>query len=158
MIVHKVLVATRKYSLPHPRRRLCSFYVVYVVIVVTGRLLAHHCLSKRRTGHLCARPAPIANLDHGAIATDGEALHTATALRKRGSCSLCQDAPRSRSLYRLPNAVSTLLLAAGTRANHWARRAQFRHINFLCNWLAFRDAGRSCTHPRTAQRGHGLMH
>jgi hypothetical protein len=139
--------------------QLCSFYVIYVVIAVTYRLLAHHRMSKRRTGHLCAGPAPIANLDYGAIATDGEALHTDTALRKQGwSCSLCQDARRSRSLYRLPNAVSTLLLAAGTRANHWARRAQFRHINFLCNWLAFRDAGRSCTHPRPAQRGHGLMH
>jgi hypothetical protein len=148
-----------KCLLQHENTLCHTLGVDFVCGMVTDRLLARHCLSKRRTGHLSAGPAPIANLDHGAIATDGEALHTDTALRKRGwSCSLCQDAPRSRSLYRLPNAVSTLLLAAGTRANHWARRAQFRHINFLCNWLAFRDAGRSCTHPRTAQRGHGLMH
>ena len=39
------------------------------------------------------------------------------------------------------------------------RRVRLRHISFAHNWLAFRDAGRSCTtHPRTAQRGHGLMH
>lgn len=122
---HKVLAATRKYSLPLPQRRLRG--------MVTGRLLACHRLPNRWTGHLCARPAPIANLDHGAIATDGEALHTATALRRRGwNCGLCQDGPRSRSRSLHP----TLLLAAGTRANHWARRAHFVTSVFCAiGWL-----------------------